>query len=110
MIPAVLPPLRPRHAALLEFGRPLTTRQQAALAHDIHPRPHLATTWHPGPGPDPVTGILIVRGRDAILAGNAAAGTCLIALGDRVPVRVAAVVRTDLTWPPDWWPGQPTPP
>jgi hypothetical protein len=93
--------------ALLEFGRPLTPRQQDALAHDIHPRPHLATTWHPAPGPDVVTGILIVRGRDAILAGNAAAGTCLVALGADLPVRVAAVVRTDLTWPPDWWQAQP---
>jgi hypothetical protein len=88
---------------LVEFDRPLTRRQCEVLGHDIHPLLHLATAWYPGPGPDVVTGVLVVRARDAVMAGYAATGACLVALGDRVHVRVAAVVRVDLVWPPDWW-------
>jgi hypothetical protein len=100
--PAVMPPpLRPHHAVLLEFDRPLTRRQNEVLGHDIHPMPHLATAWHPGP--DLVTGILVVRARDAVCAGYAASGACLVALGADLPVRVAATVRSDLIWPPVWW-------
>lgn len=104
MIPAMPRRLHPRHTVLLEFGQPLTDRQQDALAHDIHPeRPHLSTLWYPAPGLDIVTGILVVRSRDATSAGHTAAGACLVALGPDLRVRVAAAIRADLTWPPDWW-------
>ncbi|HEX2416653.1 MAG TPA: hypothetical protein VHJ83_00830 [Micromonosporaceae bacterium] len=105
MTPSNSPRLRPHHAVLLEFDQPLTQRQHEMLASDIHPMPHLTAVWHAGP--DLAAGILVVRGRDAVLAGYAASCTCLSALGRDVPVQIAAVVRTDLVWPPTWWSAQP---